>query len=57
LAHPFYWAGFVLSGADSPIQISEPFWKRPAVPILLLLAVVIPLGLVYFRKTKSGPTP
>ena len=57
LAHPFYWAGFVLSGADSPIPISKPLWKRARLPIALLLALSIPLAFVYYKKKKNGPTP
>lgn len=57
LAHPFYWAGFVLSGSDTPITISVPFWKQPVFIIILLLAVTILSARIYFRKTKKAPTP
>lgn len=53
LAHPFYWAGFVLSGDDSPIHFSTPFWKHPTfiigLPILLIILVVI----AYNRRKKA----
>ena len=29
LKHPFYWAGFVLSGNNSPVHVSKSFWHRP----------------------------
>ena len=54
LTHPFYWAGFVLSGDDSPIHFSTPFWKQPTfiigLPVLLIILVVV----AYNRKKKKG---
>src|SRR5690606_23760865 len=54
LTHPFYWAGFVLSGDDSPIHLSTPFWKQPTfiigLPVLLIILVVV----AYNRKKKKG---
>lgn len=52
LKHPFYWAGFVLSGNNSPIHFSEPFWKQPVfgIGLLFLLAVLL---VIRRRKNKS----
>src|SRR3546814_8253178 len=43
LKHPFYWAGFILSGDDSPIHFPGPFWKQPIFGISLfsILAIVL----------------
>ncbi|MBC8754058.1 CHAT domain-containing protein [Kordia sp. YSTF-M3] len=42
LKHPFYWAGFVLSGDISPIETGTNYWW--------LLFIVIPLFLIILRK-------
>lgn len=46
LDHPFYWAGFILSGNDAPIPFSEPFWTLPVIGTLLLsmLAILLFIG-------------
>ncbi len=42
LKHPFYWAGFVLSGDISPIKTETNYWW--------LLFVLIPLFIIILRK-------
>lgn len=54
LAHPFYWAGFVLSGDNAPIHFSEPFWKRSVFWIALLSVLVILSIVVYFKKRRNN---
>ena len=39
LKHPFYWAGFVLSGDTSPMQSSTPSYLHIVLGVLLLLAI------------------
>ncbi len=55
-AHPFYWAGFVHSGDNSPIHFSEPFWKSPIFIIALLIVLVALLVTLYFRKRRNNST-
>jgi len=52
LRHPYYWAGFVISGDPSPIQISTPFNRYGAIGMLIL--GLVGLGAVYFRKKKRA---
>lgn len=54
LQHPFYWAGFVLSGDDSPVQLaSSPFWDHPMF-VFVLLGIAILIAVVLFvRKRKK----
>ncbi|WP_452228803.1 CHAT domain-containing protein [Lacinutrix sp. MEBiC02404] len=42
LKHPFYWAGFVLSGDISPIEMGTSYWW--------LLFIIIPGFLILLRK-------
>ncbi|RFN58917.1 CHAT domain-containing protein [Marixanthomonas ophiurae] len=56
LQHPFYWAGFVLSGDNSPIQFSKPLWKQPLFYIILVSVLAILLVVIYFRKRKNNST-
>ncbi|SRX55410.1 CHAT domain-containing tetratricopeptide repeat protein [Aequorivita sp. CIP111184] len=56
LQHPFYWAGFVISGDNSPIHFSEPFWQKPIVIIALLIVLASLLVIVYSRKRKNNST-
>jgi|GEM_PF-2945737 len=56
LKHPFYWAGFVLSGNNSPVHFSEPFWKQPVFGIVLLSILTVLLVVGYLRKRKSKST-
>ena len=48
LQHPFYWAGFILTGDDSPIQLpSASYWERFWFIILLLgMAALVALVLM-----------
>lgn len=58
LQHPFYWAGFVLSGDESPIQLaSAPIWKKPMVIFPLLgVCILAALGVARAkRRNKSVP--
>lgn len=55
-AHPFYWAGFVLSGDNAPIHFSEPFWQKPIFIITLLIVLGTLLGLFYFKRRKYNST-
>ncbi len=53
LAHPFYWAGFVLSGDDAPINFSPPFWKKPAF-IIGASIVLLALLMIVFKRKKGA---
>ena len=55
LQHPFYWAGFVLSGNDMPLSFSKPFWKRTSFLIVgsLLLVVFLLFASFSFKKRKQ----
>ena len=51
LKHPFYWAGFVLSGDKSPIELSKnSFWKSTSG--LIVFSVIIVLILIVFLTKK-----
>lgn len=39
LKHPFYWAGFIVSGDVSPVQSSEEYWWLGIILSILLLIV------------------
>ncbi len=52
LKHPFYWAGFVLSGDTSPIRNSTPYGTKIWLVSGVLLLGLVGLGL-YFRKKKQ----
>jgi len=52
LQHPFYWAGFVLSGDNSPLHFVEPFWTQTILVMALLLILLILLVIILFRKRK-----
>ena len=44
---PYYWGGFVLIGMEPPVE-------KPVLKYLWLLAMLIPIGLLfYFRKKKA----
>ena len=47
LKHPYYWAGFVVSGNVEPLQSSNPLW------LWALLALLIFVSLWYLKKKKS----
>lgn len=52
LQHPFYWAGFVLSGNESPIELgNKPFWKKPVLKTIILLFIV-GIGIYYRKKMR-----
>jgi len=56
LQHPFYWAAFVLSGDDSPIQLPQvSFWKKPGI-IFGIAVAIIGLGttIFVFRKRRRS---
>lgn len=53
LQHPFYWAGFVLSGDNAPIHFSEPIWQRPIFYCTLFVVLAVLLIFFYFRKRKT----
>lgn len=59
LSHPFYWAGFILSGNDAPVSFSDGFWSLPVLVGVLLLPIAILAFLVYRekRKRKGQPYP
>lgn len=54
LKHPFFWAGFVLSGNNSPILVSKPFWQRPlfSIGLLSILAVLL---VIRWRRSRHLP--
>ncbi|MCB0533454.1 MAG: CHAT domain-containing protein [Lewinellaceae bacterium] len=47
-AFPYYWAGFVLTGKASPVQLPGAWWQGPAGWVLLL--VVLLLVALFFRS-------
>lgn len=52
LRHPFYWAGFVLSGDESPVSLAAPraWWQKPFPLAVLFLTPSLVLVAVIFRK-------
>lgn len=50
LQHPFYWAGFVLSGDESPVQITSP-WKTPVVITVVSIITLLIILIFYFRNS------
>jgi hypothetical protein len=49
LQHPFYWAGFVLSGDESPIQLEANLsWESSSTIIFILVAVTILAAVAFF---------
>lgn len=56
LQHPFYWAGFVLSGDESPIQLEANLsWESSSTIIFILVAVTILAAVAFFllRRRKQ----
>lgn len=52
LQHPFYWAGFVLSGDESPVQLTgNSFWGTSTV-IFSAFIVAVLLAVVLFRRRR-----
>src|SRR5690606_519627 len=52
LQHPFYWAGFVLSGDESPIQLTaKSSWEASTVMVVLLILALL-ISLLFFLKRK-----
>src|SRR5699024_5802645 len=50
--HPFFWAGFVLSGDKSPIEWAQtPFWKNTTVLIVFSITIIL-LLIVFVRKRQ-----
>jgi len=51
LQHPFYWAGFVLSGDESPVQLTEhPFWQQPSVIFILAMVALLIAAAVLLKR-------
>lgn len=48
LKHPYYWAGFVLSGNPSPLVTSSPYIKYGVIGLLMLVFGIF--GFLKFRK-------
>lgn len=56
LQHPFYWAGFVLSGDESPVQLAgNSFWGGYKV-IFILLIVALVITVSFFLKKRKKQT-
>lgn len=54
LQHPFYWAGFVLSGDESPVKlVSNSFLSTIPFGLILLSGLIVLGMLVYFIKQKN----
>lgn len=55
LQHPFYWAGFVLSGDKSPIQLEANLsWKSSTVIFIsILLAILTVIAFFLLRGSKQ----
>lgn len=53
LKHPYFWAGFIVSGDVSPIQNSTPLNNKIWLVSGVLLLGLVGLGL-YFRKKKQA---
>lgn len=51
LAHPYYWAGFILNGNTSPLEFASFNWLWGLVTICLLIAI---LGYWFFYKTADS---
>jgi LPXTG-motif cell wall-anchored protein len=52
LQHPYYWAGFVISGDTTPMRISTPSNGYVAWGALIL--GTLGLGFFYFRRKKKA---
>ena len=52
LRHPYYWAGFVISGDVTPMRISTP--TNGYVAWVALILGTLGLGFFYFRRKKKA---
>jgi CHAT domain-containing protein len=53
LQHPFYWAGFVLSGDQSPIQLdTNIFWIPSKTTIILIFVAILTVVFFLLRRRK-----
>ncbi|MDD4087252.1 MAG: CHAT domain-containing protein, partial [Bacteroidales bacterium] len=51
LQHPFYWAGFILSGDITPLQLQQAsFWYRYPILIAAMLFLVVVLVFILIKK-------
>lgn len=51
LQHPFYWAGFILSGDNTPLQLQQAsFWYRYPILIAAMLFLVVVLVFILIKK-------
>lgn len=49
-AHPYYWAGFVISGSPEPIN----FGKSSYLTLYLIIGgLVLAIGMIYFKSSRS----
>lgn len=56
LKHPFYWAGFVLSGNNSPVHVSKSFWHRPPFGWGVIVILAILAGFYVYRRQRIRTT-
>lgn len=52
LKHPYYWAGFVVSGDTSPIQASTPVWWNVVIGVLILGVIALGIHRYYWVRRK-----
>jgi len=50
LKHPFYWAGFVLSGDNSPILEKNEIWVWTSIIVIILFTAIIFFTSKYLKK-------
>ncbi|MBB4118372.1 CHAT domain-containing protein [Mesonia hippocampi] len=53
LQHPFYWAGFVLSGDKTPILLAEKSEWTDGLWLALIVIAILILVYAYFKKIKK----
>tara|TARA_R110000850_G_scaffold150497_1_gene273312 strand:- start:229927 stop:232977 length:3051 start_codon:yes stop_codon:yes gene_type:complete len=54
LQHPFYWAGFVLSGDNSPIQLEgKPLWQTHSIIVAIIVLLLVAILYFYIRKRNQ----
>ena len=54
LRHPYYWAGFVISGDTSPMQASTPIVRDVVLGVLILIIIALGVHRYYWVHRKQS---